>query len=106
VGSDLRVRFPADRGRVLDARRRRAQSEGRFERKTKGCVALPTRGRLAADILAAPAITVREDTSTLEIMDIFTTRDINRVPVIDSSGKLAGIVSRADILRAQTASRE
>jgi len=72
----------------------------------KGCVALPIRGRVAADIMAAPAITVREDTSTLEIMRIFTTMRINRVPVVDGSGKLAGIVSRADILRAQTAPRE
>lgn len=72
----------------------------------RGCAALPIRGRVAADIMKAPAITVREDTSTLEIMRIFTTMHINRVPVIDGSGKLDGIVSRADILRAQTAPRE
>ena len=59
-----------------------------------------------ADIMAAPAITVREDTSTLEILDIFSTRSINRVPVIDGSGRLAGIVSRADILRARSAPPE
>jgi CBS domain-containing protein len=39
-------------------------------------------------------------------MDLFTTRNINRVPVLDGSGKLSGIVSRADILRAQTSPRE
>ena len=72
----------------------------------RGCAALPIRGRVAADIMKAPAITVREDTSTLEIMRIFATMHINRVPVIDGSGKLDGIVSRADILRAQTAPRE
>jgi len=72
----------------------------------KGCVALPIRGRVAADIMAVPAITVREDTSTLEIMEIFATRNINRVPVIDGSGKLVGIVSRADMLRARTAPGE
>jgi CBS-domain-containing membrane protein len=71
----------------------------------KGCVALPIRGRMAADIMATPALTVREDTSTLEIMEIFSAKNINRVPVIDGSGKLAGIVSRADILRAQTPPR-
>ena len=72
----------------------------------KGCVALPIRGRTAAEIMAAPAITVREDTSTLEITEILAARNINRVPVVDGSGALAGIVSRADILRAQTAPRE
>ena len=72
----------------------------------KGCVATPVRGRVAADIMAAPAITVREDTSTIDIMALFAAHSINRVPVVDASGKLAGIVSRADILRAQTAARE
>jgi len=72
----------------------------------KGCVATPIRGSKASDIMVAPAITVREDTSTLEIMEIFATKEINRVPVIDDSGRLAGIVTRADILRAQTARRE
>lgn len=72
----------------------------------KGCVAMPIRGRTAADIMAAPAVTVREDTSTLEMLEIFSARNINRVPVLDDSGELVGIVSRADILRAQTARRE
>ena len=71
-----------------------------------GGVALPIRGEVAADIMATPAITVREDTSALEIMEIFATRNINRVPVIDSSGGLAGMVSRADLLRPRTAVRE
>jgi CBS-domain-containing membrane protein len=71
----------------------------------KSCVAMPVRGRTASDIMVAPAVTVREDASTLDIMELFAARSINRVPVIDGSGKLAGIVSRADILRAQTASR-
>lgn len=72
----------------------------------KGCGATPIRGKTASDIMAAPAITVRAETSTREIMEIFSTRNINRLPVIDRSGKLAGIVSRADILRAQTAPGE
>lgn len=72
----------------------------------KGCVAAPIRGRTASDIMAAPAITVLEDATALEIMEIFSLRRINRVPVIDGSGRLAGIVSRADILRARTAARE
>lgn len=69
------------------------------------CVARPIRGRMAADIMAAPAITVREDTSTLEIMEVFAARNINRAPVVDGSGKLVGIISRADILRAQLGPR-
>lgn len=71
----------------------------------KGCVAQPIRGHVAADIMAAPAVTVREDVTDLEIMDLFAARRINRVPVVDASGRLAGIVSRADVLRARAAAR-
>lgn len=72
----------------------------------KACAPLPIGDRVAADIMAAPAVTVREDASALEIMAIFSARKINRVPVLDASDRLAGIVSRADLLRAQTAPRE
>lgn len=72
----------------------------------KASAPLPIGDRVAADIMAAPAVTVREDATALEIMTIFTARKINRVPVLDASGNLAGIVSRADLLRAQTAPRD
>ena len=66
----------------------------------KSCVAMPVRLKKASDIMAAPAITVREHATTFKIMVLFTKHNINRVPVVDSSGKLIGIVSRADIIRA------
>ena len=51
------------------------------------------------DIMTAPAVTVTETTSVSEIAFLFEERKINRVPVVDQNGRLAGIVSRADILR-------
>lgn len=71
----------------------------------KRCAALPVRAKAASDIMAAPAVTVREDASTFEIMAIFAAKKINRVPVVDGAGRLAGIVSRADVLRLQSAPR-
>ncbi len=71
----------------------------------RGCVAQPLRGKVAAEIMTAPAITVPEDATDSEIMELFAARNVNRVPVVDGSGRLAGIVSRADILRARTAAR-
>lgn len=68
--------------------------------KGKGCVAVSIRAKTAEDIMTSPAITVREDTTVMEIADIFTKKGINRVPVINSEGHLVGIVSRADIVRA------
>ena len=68
--------------------------------KGKGCVAVSIRGKKAGDIMTTPAITVGEQAALMEIAGIFTEKNINRVPVIDSRGCLTGIVSRADIVRA------
>ena len=66
----------------------------------KGCVAMPIRSQKAEDIMTSPAVTVKEDTSVIEIANLFTEKNINRVPVINEEGRLKGIVSRADIVRA------
>jgi CBS domain-containing membrane protein len=67
---------------------------------TKGCVALPIKQQLARDIMTLPPITVTSETSMQEIAVLFTSRKINRVPVVDSQGKIMGIVSRGDLLQA------
>ena len=66
----------------------------------RGCVAVSLRGRHAKDIMSAPAITVGPETSVRDIAALFMARGINRVPVVDETGRLLGIVSRADLLRA------
>ncbi len=68
--------------------------------KSKGCVALPIKQKLAKDIMAAPAITVTAETTVQKIAALFTSRKINRVPVINADGKVLGIVSRGDLLYA------
>jgi CBS-domain-containing membrane protein len=67
----------------------------------KGCVAVSVRAQRAGDIMSSPAVTVGEETTVMAIADIFTGKGINRVPVVDGAGKLLGIVSRADIVRAR-----
>ena len=66
----------------------------------KGCAAFPVSLQKAEDIMTSPAIIVREGATVFEISNIFTQKNINRVPVTDREGKLLGIVSRADIVRA------
>ena len=68
--------------------------------KGSGCVAMPIRSQKAADIMTSPAITLGEDATMSAIANLFTEKGINRVPVTDREGKLLGIVSRADIVRA------
>jgi len=68
--------------------------------KTKGCVALPLKAALAADIMSSPAVTVAPDTPVRTIAALLNDRGINRAPVTDPAGRLLGLVSRADILKA------
>jgi CBS-domain-containing membrane protein len=67
--------------------------------KGLGCVAVSIRGQNAEDIMSSPAVTVNEETSIMEIANILTGKNINRVPVINRKGHLVGIISRADIVR-------
>ena len=67
----------------------------------KECLAMPIHKKKAEDIMVSPAITVNENTSVFEILNIFTEKKINRVPVLNQKMKLTGIVSRADILQTQ-----
>jgi CBS domain-containing protein len=52
----------------------------------------------AREIMTSPAVTVDEETPVAEIARIFREKNINRVPVTDQSGRLVGIVSRADLV--------
>jgi CBS domain-containing protein len=53
----------------------------------------------AAEIMTAEVITVNADATVEEIMEIMDTKQIVRVPVLED-GKLVGVVSRPDVLRA------
>lgn len=67
-----------------------------------GCVATPIREKYASDIMSSPAITIGQDKSAIEAADLIIKKNINRIPVVDSDGKLVGIVARADIVRSSS----
>jgi len=56
------------------------------------------RGVTAADLLTAPPVTVAPGDTVEHAARLMYLRGINPLPVIDASGQLAGIVSRADVL--------
>jgi len=64
----------------------------------KGCLAIPMRGKSARDIMTAPAITADLRTTISELSRMMKDNYINRIPIIDDEGKLAGIVSRGDLV--------
>jgi CBS domain-containing protein len=59
---------------------------------------LKTYGRRVADVTTRTVVTVSEEASLSDVVDILERHKVKRVPVT-RDGKLVGIVSRADLLR-------
>ncbi|OPL10425.1 MAG: hypothetical protein AVO34_03550 [Firmicutes bacterium ML8_F2] len=55
-----------------------------------------------SEVMTRKVYSVQEDTSTSKIAQLMSRRNINRVPVIDSAGKLVGIVTRSDLIQCMT----
>jgi len=68
--------------------------------ETKSCLDSSILDLTATAIMSSPAITIRKEMSAAEIIRLFRENKINRVPVVDSSQQLLGIVSRNDLLNA------
>jgi hypothetical protein len=55
-------------------------------------------GSTVGEVMTAPAETISESTSLEHVASQLTQQRIRRLPVVDSDGKLVGIVSRHDVL--------
>ena len=53
----------------------------------------------AGGCMTTPVITIREDASLDDCTDLMEAKKIRRVPVVDASGRLVGIVAQADVAR-------
>lgn len=69
------------------------ESDKKFEKELKKMT-----GRTVGDICSPAVVTVSPEATTAEVADIFSSRKINAVPVVDG-GKLVGIVARIDLIR-------
>ncbi|OIP61841.1 MAG: hypothetical protein CO150_04875 [Nitrospirae bacterium CG_4_9_14_3_um_filter_53_35] len=58
-----------------------------------------TRCEKVEDLMTTPPITVQKGMSVNRVATILVEKKINRVPVVDEEGRLAGIVSRADLIK-------
>ncbi len=63
-------------------------------------LAAPTEAKTVADVMKKRVVSVSLNTSVNEIAETLVKKKIKRVPVIEG-GKLVGIVSRIDVLRAK-----
>jgi CBS-domain-containing membrane protein len=55
-------------------------------------------GITAADLMTSPAVTVAPEDTAEHAARLMYTRRVKRLPVIDADGRLAGVVSRSDVL--------
>jgi CBS domain-containing protein len=56
--------------------------------------------RTAADVMTPELVTVFTTTPLRDAAEVMARRRLKRLPVVDASGRLAGVLSRVDVLRA------
>jgi CBS domain-containing protein len=73
--------------------------------ETRAADYVKTHGGTATDVMTAEVVAVEPETPIGTVAETLERKRIKRVPVV-SAGKLVGIVSRADLLRALVAQKE
>jgi CBS domain-containing protein len=56
-------------------------------------------GTVASEVMTSPAITVESDTNLSQAARLMQERNVRRLVVVDQRGRIAGIVSRSDLLQ-------
>lgn len=56
-------------------------------------------GTKVEDVMTSKVKIVKEDTPVNVVANIMVRNNVNRVPVLDNDGNLAGIITRADIVK-------
>ena len=70
-----------------------------LERKQRRVARAKASGDVARDLMSSPAVTVSSEASLPAAAKMMDDERVKRLPVVDEQGRLAGIVSRADLLR-------
>lgn len=55
---------------------------------------------ILSEVMTAPALTTTPDADIREVATLLNEKRIKRLPVVDSEGRLSGIISRGDIVKA------
>ncbi len=53
----------------------------------------------AKDIMNTQLVTARPETNLQELAELFATKRVNPIPVIDNAHKLVGVISRSDLIK-------
>jgi len=73
-----------------------------FEREKVDTLLESFRQKTARQIMTEPVAMIAEDKPLTEAVNLMLKRELKRLPVVDSTGKLAGMLARLDILQTIT----
>jgi len=57
-------------------------------------------GEFVGDVMTAPAITIGHDATVEDAATLMHDRKVSRLPVVNTTGRLLGLIARGDIVRA------
>jgi CBS domain-containing protein len=70
------------------------------DRKKIGAILDTLKPRSAKEVMTHPAVIIEENRLITEAVEMMLKKKVKRLPVVDDSGKLVGMISRVDIFRA------
>jgi CBS domain-containing protein len=85
---------------ILKERRRRPPGFWRRVFDGEEPLSAKASARTAGEAMTSPAVTITAERRVDAAAALMLDRQVNRLPVLDRDGKLAGIVTRADLVRA------
>jgi CBS domain-containing protein len=84
---------------LFKERRHELESAQIFHPRKRRLERAKAEGVLAIDVMTSPPITIRSDTTLSLAAREMQARNVRRLVVVDERGKIAGIVSRSDLLQ-------
>lgn len=94
VSQDAQVHFPTY-VHLLDGFFYFPSTVARFEKDFKHAL-----GRVVKDVMTTDVFTAHEDASIEDMATWMVDKDISRLPILDKDGKLIGMVTKHDVVRA------
>ena len=76
-----------------------AESPRRFETAGRRAERTKSGATVAADLMTAPALTIAPEAPVAEAAGLMRRRGVKRLVVVDEHDRLAGIISRGDVIR-------
>jgi CBS domain-containing protein len=94
IVADARIHYPTY-VHLLDGFIYWPSSAAKFNEEFKKAL-----GSTVGDIMTDKPVTAREDATVEDLATLMTDNEVSRIPIVDAAGKIAGIVTKHDIVTA------